>query len=195
MKKTIVALIAVVALAAAYAVWPLWGMKELGDAVAARNASALAERLDTPRLKRSLVDQIGRTYLRVSGKDRGLSPLEMQIALRLAGAAAGPRVDDMLRPEALIKLLTHGGAGVYSQLGLSAPRLEGPNLHNLAGIIRNTEYSGRDFYIVLPLSASERTGYRIRLRLEDWTWKLAGIGLPEAMRLRIAEEIQKRVSG
>lgn len=195
MKKIIVTLTAVVMLAAAYIVWPLWGMKELSDAVAARDASALAERLDAPRLKRSLVDQIARAYLKVSGKGRGLSSLEMQIALRLAGVAAGPRVDEMLKAEALLKLLTQGGAGADSQLGLSAPRLEGPNLHNLAAIIKNTEYSGRDFYIVFPLSASKRTGYRIRLRLEGWTWKLAGIGLPEVACLRIAEEIQRRVSG
>jgi hypothetical protein len=56
----------------------------------------------------------------------------------------------------------------------------------------NTERFGRDFSIIVPVTADTQTGYRIQLRLQNWTWKLVGIGLPDAVRTKIAEEIIKK---
>lgn len=192
MKRTVLITVGILALLLAYGAWPLVGLKKISDAVQTRDVAALSERIDAVALKRSLVDQLGRTYLRVSGKEKGLSPLEIRIALQVASALAGPRVDDMLKSEGLMNLLAQGGSQPLGDAGQSGlTRLEAPNLRNLLQVMRNTEYSGTRFAIVLPLSASEQTGYRLQLILDDWTWKLSGIGLPEAIQTQIASEIMR----
>jgi hypothetical protein len=45
------------------------------------------------------------------------------------------------------------------------------------------------FSIVLPLASDTSSGYRLQLTLEDWTWKLSGIGLPQDVQAKIAAEI------
>jgi hypothetical protein len=105
---------------------------------------------------------------------------------------AGPRIDEMLTPEALFDLLEKGGPSAYGEIGLSKPSLfNTPNFRSLFRFLSNMERFGRDFSMLVPLSVDEKTGYRIHLRLEDWTWKLSELGLPEAVQASIAAEIAK----
>lgn len=191
MKKLAVAGVLLLTVLAYYA-WPLFGLQKISQAVYARDAAELAQRINRAALRRSLTDQIGRAYLAVSGKDKGLSELQIMLAVRVAAAAADREIEALLEPQAIIGLLNESGTGAYAQLGVSAPRLEFPNLQNFHRALANTERFGRDFSIIVPFSADERTGYRLHLRLEDWTWKLVGIGLPETARMRIAREIHSR---
>lgn len=194
MKRVFQGIAVLAVLMAAYCIWPLIGLNQIADAVERKDAASLSERLDRAALKRSLVDQIGRTYLTLSGKDRGLSPRQIELALYLAATLASPRIDKLLEPEALIALLEEGGTESYAKVGrIGMPKLEGPNFRNLFRVVRNTEYAGRDFYVTLPLTAEEQTGYRIRLTLRNWTWKLSGVGLPPDVQMRIAREIINQV--
>jgi len=176
----------------AYMAWPLFGLKEIVEAVQRRDVASLSNRIDVPSLRRSLVAQIALAYLRTSGKQNGLSPLETRVAVAAAAALAGPRVDAMLKPERLMELLAQGGTqrlGDVAQLGV--PGLQAPNLHNLYRLVRNTQYSGTVFSIVLPLTSDESSGYRLQLTLEHWTWQLSGIGLPQDIQTKIAAEIMR----
>lgn len=96
----------------------------------------------------------------------------------------------MLTPDKLMELLSQGGTEHLGDVAhLAVPELQAPNLHNLYRLIRNTQYSGTVFSLVLLLSSDESSGYRLHLTLEDWTWKLSGIGLPQAVQTKIASEI------
>jgi hypothetical protein len=172
----------------AYAAWPLLGLKKLVDAVQSRDVASLSARVDVRAIKQSLVGQIALAYMRASGKQTG--PLETRIAMAAAMALAGPRVDAMLTPDQLMKLLSQGGAKHFGDaVKLGVPELQTPNLHNLYRLIRNTQYSGTVFSLVLPLTSDESSGYRLQLTLEDWTWKLSGIGLPQNIQKQIAAEV------
>ena len=187
MKRTLQVLAVILAVLIAYAVWPLAGLKQIVDSVQQNDVTSLSQRIDAPALKRSLIDQIALAYLHETGKDKSLNPIEMRLAL------AGPQVDAMLKPESLMDLLRQGGTDKLAGVGgIGVPQLEAPNLGNLWRLIRNTEYSGRVFSIVLPLASDESTGYRVQLTLTNWTWKLSGIGLPQDVRTRIASEIVRR---
>ena len=193
MKRTLQVLAVILAVLIAYAVWPLAGLKQIVDSVQQNDVTSLSQRIDAPALKRSLIDQIALAYLHETGKDKGLNPIEMRLALAAAAALAGPQVDAMLKPESLMDLLRQGGTDKLAGVGgIGVPQLEAPNLGNLWRLIRNTEYSGRVFSIVLPLAGDESTGYRVQLTLTNWTWKLSGIGLPQDVRTRIASEIVRR---
>lgn len=191
-KRSWAILAGIAALLLAYAVWPVIGLKLIADAVQARDAAALADRIDRPELKRSLGEQLARAYLRATGRDKGLSPFALALAMQVGTAVADPIIDQMLQPEALIELLQQGGAETFAGKNLGVQGWDAPNLGNLRGLIRSTEYSGRTFYVTVPLQADEDTGYRLKLRLSGWTWKLAGIGLPQQMQDRIAQEIAKK---
>lgn len=194
MRKTAVVAVLIALLVAAYYGCPFYGLHQISRAVQRRDAAELAQRIDVSSLRRSLGDQIGRAYLRVTGKDKGLNEFQIAMAARVATALAEPQINEILRPENLIALLNEGGATAYAGTGLSAPRLEGPNFKNLFRVWGNTERFGRDFSIILPISADAKTGYRVELCLEDWIWKLSGLGLPEAVQVSIANEIVKSQS-
>ena len=190
MKRAFSIFAVVLILLVAYTTWPLFGLKKIVDAVHARDVASLSARTDVVSLRRSLVGEIALAYLRASGKLAKLNPFETRLAVAAASALAAPRVDAMLKPERLVDLLAQGGTerfGDVAQLGL--PKLQAPNLHNLYRVMRNTQYSGRVFSVVLPLASDASTGYRLQLTLEDWTWKLSGIGLPQDVQTKIAAEI------
>jgi hypothetical protein len=190
MKRALQFFAVVFVLLVAYAAWPLFGLKKIVDAVQSRDVASLSARIDTAALKRSLVTQIALAYLRASGTQTGLSPLETRLAVAAAAAMARPRVDAMLTPDKLMELLSQGGTerlGDAVQLGV--PSLLAPNLHNFYRLVRNTQYAGTVFSLVLPLTSDESSGYRLQLTLEDWTWKLSGIGLPQPIQAKIAAEI------
>ncbi len=188
MKKIAYVTAAFLLLVLAYGVWPFVGLKHLADAVAARDTTALSELIDLPALKRSLVLQVARRYVELSGKAH--NQFEIGVAMQVASTLALAPVEAMLTPEALLQLLSEGGTGTLAQVGISPPRLEAPNIGNLLRFVRNTEYSGRDFYILLPFASDEKTGYRLHLRVENWTWKLVGLRLPEAVQTNLARKIQ-----
>ncbi|AMN43707.1 DUF2939 domain-containing protein [Rhodoplanes sp. Z2-YC6860] len=189
MKKVLLILPALV-IAAAYYAWPFYGLHQISRAVARRDGAELAQRSDREALKRSLGDQIGRTYLRITGKDKELKDFQIAVAVRVAASLASGPIDALVTPEGLLELLDKSGSVAYGRVGLpTSPQL--PNFRNLSRVFSNTERFGRDFSIVLPLSADEQTGYRLQLRLENWTWKLSGVGLPEARQIALAQEIAK----
>ena len=191
MRWTARALVAVVVLLIAYLAWPLFGLKKIADAIAARDATAFTELLDVPELKRSLAVQIVLAYLRVTGKDQRLSPLARNLAVQAGVAIADAYVVEIVKAEALIDLLKQTRTETFAE-PKAILRIWGlPNLRNVAKLL-SSEYRGRNFYVTVPLSADAKDGFRLRLRLSQWEWRLAGIDLPEEIQFQLAQEFIKR---
>ena len=191
MRWTARALVAVVVLLIAYLAWPLFGLKKIADAIAARDATAFTELLDVPELKRSLAVQIVLAYLRVTGKDQRLSPLARNLAVQAGVAIADAYVVEIVKAEALIDLLKQTRTETFTE-PKAILRIWGlPNLRNVAKLL-SCEYRGRNFYVTVPLSADAKDGFRLRLRLSQWEWRLAGIDLPEKIQFQLAQEFIKR---
>jgi hypothetical protein len=191
MRWTARALVAVVVLLIAFLAWPLFGLKKIADAIAARDATAFTELLDVPELKRSLAVQIVLAYLRVTGKDQRLSPLARNLAVQAGVAIADAYVVEIVKAEALIDLLRQTRTETIAE-PKAILRIWGlPNLRNVAKLL-SSEYSGRNFYVTVPLSADAKDGFRLRLRLSQWEWRLAGIDLPEKIQFQLAQEFIKR---
>jgi len=62
--------VVLVLLVAAFFIWPLVGFYRIASAVEAKNATALAERVEFSLLRRSLTQQVIAEYLRLTGKDQ-----------------------------------------------------------------------------------------------------------------------------
>ena len=44
----------------------------------------------------------------------------------------------------------------------------------------------------LPPDKPKNEQFKVGLGLRDWEWKLSGIGLPEHLRVRLAQELVRR---
>jgi hypothetical protein len=194
MRWSVTGLLAVIAVLIAYLAWPFVGLKRIADAIETRNAAEFTELLDIVELKRSLAAQLVRAHLKLTGGDRSLSPAAINLAVQAGMAIADAYVVEIVRAERLIDLLKQARTEAFSGRGMTLKGWGLPNLRNADKLLA-AEYQGRDFYIRLPLTADLKDSYRLRLRLTEWKWKLAGVDLPEAVQLRLAREFQKRESG
>jgi len=185
-------LLAAVLLLMAYAAWPLLGLKALADTVEARDTAALPGLLDMPELKRSLAEQVVRAYLKMSGKDRSLSPFVLNAAVQVGMSIADPIVVEIVDASALIDLLRRGRTETFAGRNIGMRAWGVPNMRNARGLFLGSEYAGRNFHVTVPLDSSPGEGYRLRLKLSGGTWKLAGIGLPEELQQSFARELMRR---
>ena len=176
------------ALALALVIWPLVGLKTLGDAVAARDPARFMRLVDLPQLKRSFGGQIARAHLKQSNPGRRLSPLALNLATQAGMAAADAYVVKIVQAESLFDILEP--LKIENFGGPVAMPHAIPSLRDV-GKLLSSELRGRNFYVTIPLSAEPQQGYRLRLRLSRWRWKLAGIDLPEHIVDRLARELMR----
>ncbi len=174
----------------AFLIWPLFGLKTLADAVAARDAARFMRLVDLPQLKRSLGGQIARAHLKLSNPGRRLSPLALNLATQAGMAVADAYVVKIVEAESLFDILEPSKIKTFGGPIVTPHALAFPNLRN-AGKLLASELRGRNFYVIVPLSAEPQQGYRLRLRLSQWRWKLAGIDLPEHIVDHLAREIMR----
>jgi hypothetical protein len=189
LRLTVVLLV----LLAAYAAWPLHGLYRLAAAVQARDAPALAERVDFERLRRSLSHQVIAAYLKLTGQDTRLGAFGMQVATGVGSNVADPILERLVTPESLLALLDRGRAleGEAGSAGTAVAPLGSNAISDVWRTWLESEYSGRDFYVSVPPERPAADRFRLHLRFTNWQWKLAGIDLPEALRMRLAEEVAK----
>jgi hypothetical protein len=189
MKKTVATLVILFALFAAWSAWPFFALYDIARVAQAGDAAALEQRVDFPSLRRSLSNQIGAAYARVSGVrvERGLLGAA-------AAAAADPFIAKLLTPEALVELLRNGWPTAAA--GALPPGLQvtAPNLNALGNVFRlyaAADYGIGEFRLPLPLDAPAEQRFRLELGLSNWNWKLSAIDLPADLADRLARELMK----
>jgi hypothetical protein len=172
-----------------YAAWPLLGLLALANSIEQRDTRTFLLLVDIPHIKRSLATQLVRAHLKATGKDKRMSPLAIDLAVRAGIAVADSYIVEIVKPAALMDLLRQGRVETLGSGSTALPTIGWPNLRSARRLLA-AEYHGRDFYIMVPLSASANDSFRLHLRLLQWQWKLAGIKLPEAIAIRIEREIR-----
>ena len=107
----IAAILAVLLLA--YAIWPVVGFFRIASAIEARDAPALAKRVDFRALRKNLTKQVVAAYLQLTGKEKKLGLLGKGIALGIGTSYASRSWRGCSRT-VLIDLLSkgEGGAGI-----------------------------------------------------------------------------------
>ncbi len=179
-------------LLAAYTVWPLIALYQLAGAIEKRDAVALNEKIDFPRLRRSLTEQVVAEYLKLTGMAKRLGPLGTGIAVGIGATVADPLVERLLNLERLLDFLNKGSvSGVVT--GASLPSGLAPfDASSLSSAWRawlSTEYSTTRFWVSLPPDKPAAQQFKPRLDLIEWRWKLTGIELPEQLRVQLAQEV------
>ncbi len=194
MKARLFGLVAVIVISAAwFFVSPLIGLSRLADAIASKNVVALDERVDFSRLGRSIAPQIVWTYLNKSGRIKMIGRVASSIIAGSSASLADAILGDLLKPEAVLKLLDAGQPGGQMQLNGTLAALPNGNFGSLWQAFQNAEYGIGNFYLTVPAAASPSEQYRLHLQMLRWTWKLVGIDLPEKVRDQLADELIRRI--
>ena len=199
MRMTLSISAALVALWLAYAVSPFVAAYRLVGAVADRDAAALSAGLDFRAVRGSLGEQIARTYLRITGKagaDEGGVVQRMDaLAVGVAASIADEIVENLVSPQGLLEFLRTGGPPVVESDGLPMPGGLTPDaLGNAWRAYLNSELGIARFFLDVPVDKPRQESFRLQFCLRDWAWKLCGIEPPEALQLRLAQELVKRES-
>ena len=189
MKKTIAALVILFAVWFAWSAWPFLALYDLARAAQAADVAAIERGVDFPALRRSLSGQIIQAYARVTGKkvDGG------GLLIGIASAFADPFVVKLLSSQALTDLLKNGWP--REMLAERPEGIEGLDLNTLGTVLQlyfAADYGIGEFRVPVPVNLPAARQFRIRLTLDDWTWKLSGLDLPQPLQDRLARELIKQ---
>jgi Protein of unknown function (DUF2939) len=180
----------------AYAIWPVVGFIRIASAVEAKDAAALGKLVDFKALRKSLTKQIVAAYIDLTGKEKQLGLLGKSLAVGLGTSYAEPIVAELLNEQTLIDLLSKGEYGGNG--GKLPPELAPFSKSALQSGWKTwwaSEYGLGDYYVNLPPDKSPDKQFKVKLSLKEWQWKLAGIDLPEPLKIQLAQELAKRRAG
>ena len=189
----IAAVLAVLLLA--YAIWPVVGFARIASAIEARDGAALAKLVDFKALRKSLTKQIVAAYIELTGKEKQLGLMGKTLAVGIGTSYAEPIVAELLNEQTLIDLLTKGetsggGAGGKNP-GRVCPLLQVGAAERLADMVVLRIRARRLLHLS---SARQSPGQAVQgeAQPEKMQWKLAEIGLPQPMRIELAQQLIKR---
>lgn len=193
MRWTVRTLVVIALLWLAYAAWPLLAVRDLAKAVQTRDLVGIQERVNFPALRQSLTSQIVLTYLQLTGREAKLGQLGRDVTVAAAVSIADPIVTDMATAEALAELMKNGWPPMTPERPNTMTRLIPTDIGEFMQVYAMSDHGVRTFEITLPPSAPADLQFKFQFRLTSWVWKLAGIELPRELRLRLAQELVKRI--
>jgi Protein of unknown function (DUF2939) len=179
-------------LLATYVTWPLVGFYRIASAVESKNAAALAQRVEFPSLRRSLSQQVIAEYLKLTGKDEKLGRFRTGVATGVGAALAAPVIAQFLNAETLLDFLNKGSVKDGAKISSEIPPFSGSSWRNAWQVWWHSEYGLTRFHAYLPPDKPKNEQFKVGLSLRDWRWKLTGIGLPEHLRVQLAQELVRR---
>jgi hypothetical protein len=189
MRKTIVAIAILAVLWIAYAIWPFLALQGLAKAIERRDAAAIASYVDFAAVRVSLSQQIVETYARLTGRKD--SPLGAGTAV-VASSIADPIIAKLINPEAFAEMMQHGWpVTVLPEKPPEAAGLTPETLGTAWQLFVASEYGIARFHVGMPASLPEAQRFTFGFRLAQWRWRLASVQLPEAIQVRLAEELIK----
>jgi Protein of unknown function (DUF2939) len=191
MRWGVVITVAVLVALGFYIASPLIALYRISSAVEAKDAVALAERIDFNAVKKSFRKQIWVAYRELTGKP---APLDA-MARRFAGSVADPLVARLVTVRALLELLGEGKIEANGKVVHTRVPIDRSSLDSVWRLWLNSDYLGRDFYIYLPPDAQRTEQFQVHLRPIKWRWTVVGVYLPEELRKRLARELLELVRG
>ena len=192
MRWSLVIILALIILLAGYTVWPFYNLYRIASAVETRNSAALHELIDFPSFRVSLAQQIAATH-RKKPTDTSADSSERPLTAGVAGTVADAMLAKItLNPDRLLDLLGKGwvSADPPPPSGLAAPFMAN-SLGSVWQTWLNSDYSGRNFYVAVPVDRPFDQRFGVRLRLVHWDWKLSGLDLPESLAMDLAQELAR----
>jgi len=176
---------------------PFIALQSLARAVEARDAEAIAARVNFKALRASLTKQIVDAYLAANGRAQEIVAGHRSLAAAAGATIVDPLVRDLLSPEALIDLLDDGWP--QAKTGAAPADLAGTRLDigwaslRAAGrpFLASETRGFRQIFIPIPPERPEEERFILHWRLSGTTWRLMGVDLPASLRQRLIRDLPR----
>jgi Protein of unknown function (DUF2939) len=179
------ALFAVVVAIGIYLGSALVSLRGLVDAARAGDGAGVIARTDLPRLRHSLVDQIVASYLRQTGRDRPVKPLERMLASTYGATVADALIAKLLTEENLTRILNKGAIGSDGSGIAGMQRLSEIDTSSMLEMLRRISMV-KPVELLVRLGDTENAA-GVSIHFEGDGWKLSGIQLPSAAVQALAQ--------
>jgi hypothetical protein len=119
------------------------------------------------------------------------------LAVGIGTSYAEPIVAQLLNEQTLIDLLTKGetgggGGGAAVKIPAEFAPFSKSALQSGWRTWWASEYGLGDYYVYLPPNKAPDKQFKVKLSLKELQWKLAGIDLPQPMRVELAQQLIKQ---
>jgi Protein of unknown function (DUF2939) len=177
---------------------PFLSLYRLANAVDARDAAAIEERMDMTEVRSNFARQLIDEYLHSLGKAGAVAGLDRQIAAQASATLADPLVAQLVTPEALIDLLDDGWPQrMVSAEGKPAGRVTFGigSLSRAWRLFVTSENRGfRKIYVILPDSRPVDERFRLLMRLSGTTWRVTSIDLPHTLLQNLVKKLPRNAA-
>ena len=123
----------------------------------------------------------------------GKAPDRTGLMASLAASFTDPLVEKLIASATLTEIMRNGWT--VSVLGERPPGFEGLDANALGNawqLYFNADYGLGEVRFPVPVSKPKEKQFRVRLALNDWKWKLAGLDLPHDLQERLVREFIKQ---
>ena len=159
------------------AVGPMLLMRRFGESLSARDAAAIAECVDFPKLRESIKEQVNSSVKARSNSLLGDNPLTA-LATGLAASLSEPLVDSLVTPAGLEKLLA--GGQLLATLGTSSTDTAASRAVAVPEAIAHASYSFRSpSEFVVTLEPKPKLLVELVVERTGLSWRISGVRLPE----------------
>jgi hypothetical protein len=160
----------------------------LVKAIERGDATAIVNYVDFAAVRVSLSQQIVETYARLTGT-KGQLGVGSAVA---AASIADPIVAKLINAEAFAELMQHGWpVTVIPEKPPGTTGLSAETLGTAWQLFGASEYGVGYLYVAVPAVLPSAQRFIFGFRLARWRWRLSRVRLPEAIQVRLAEELIK----
>jgi hypothetical protein len=168
---------------------PYFALYQIARAVQTHDLATIEERVDLRAVRLSLTRQLVDAYLDATGHPRQRGGLVANVG----ASVADPIVAEIVTSEALLDLLGQRGQERMGSASIPELTLDGDSIRKAWQLFLSAESNGfRMVSFAVPIGVPREEQFRLQLRLNSLTWRLAGILLPESTKQRLVEEIIRR---
>lgn len=181
-KITIAAAIAALAFGAATWASPYYALHQMKNAVAGRDAAALAQHVDFPALRSNVKAQLAATMSESISAVAGADNPFAAMGAAFGNAMLGKMVDAMVSPAGVEALVSKSALDSHPQTDADGSVPAGtPSGQGKAGPEYAAAYAAWDRFVIRPANRQDDAGALVLRRHGLWSWKLSEIELSKAM--------------
>lgn len=186
MRRIISVVVVFTVLWIGYLVWPFYDLRQFAKAVEAGDVAEVSRRVDLPRLREALMQQLVDSYV-VQSK-----PAAGSLRRSAAVAIVEPAAAKFMTADALTELLRVGWPRtILAERPPEAVDISVAQLGNAWALFAGSDYWFDRFDVNVPPSVPEDKAFGLRFRLTHWHWRLTSIRLPAHIRVLLADEVVK----
>jgi len=170
-----------------YVASALVSLNRLASAARAGDGVQVLERTDLARLRYSLVDQVVSAYLKQSGFNRPIRPVERMAINTYGATVADAMIAKMLTKENLTRILNSGAIGSTETTLANMESLSEIDSFRVFEVLRRLSLV-KPVEFFFRLGETENTG-GVSIHFEGDGWKLSGIRLPASAAEQLAQSL------